>query len=78
MASTAAGQAAARGISEASTANPASADSSNTIAPKRRDGFHSMRQVEDPADERGELGIGDVFIAHEPAPELIVLAFQQP
>lgn len=72
-----AGQANARGISLARTENAPSAPSSISIACSRREGRHSSRQLTDPFDQRGEFRIGTVFVAHEPAPELIVLAIEQ-
>src|SRR5690606_37961796 len=57
----------------------AAARISSSKAPSQsRDGRQSMRKVEDAADEGIELRIGRLFAAHEPAPELIVLASEQP
>src|SRR5690606_23361151 len=57
----------------------AAARISSSKAPRQsRDGCQSMRKVEDAADEGIELRIGRLFAAHEPAPELIVLASEQP
>src|SRR5690554_7013812 len=77
-ASSASGHAAARGISDATTANAARIDSTSSPAHSAREGRHSVRQREDALDERPELVIGDFLVAHEPAPEPIVLAVQQP
>lgn len=52
----------------------------------QREGRHSILatgastawgKLDDPFDEGGKFGIGDGFVAHEPAPELIVLAVEQ-
>src|SRR5690606_26194398 len=59
-------------------ATAADSVSSTIAASQAREGRQSMRKVEDAADEGIELRIGRLFAAHEPAPELIVLAIEQP
>lgn len=86
MAATAAsGQAAVRGISLASTANGASTDNSSKAPITQRDGRQGIRcgpdsgrKLADALDERVDRGIGRSLVAEEPAPEPIVLAFEQP
>lgn len=71
------GQAQPRGISEASTENAADAPNSRIAPIAQREGRHSSRQLTDPVDERGDFGIFGKLMAHEPVPELIVLAIEQ-
>ena len=71
------GQADQRGISETSTENAASRPRQSKAPISQREGRHSSRQLTDPLDEWCECVIRTVLIAHEPAPELIVLAIQQ-
>ena len=71
------GQANGRGISLARTETAPNTPSIISAACSRREGRHSSRQLTDPFDQRGEFRIGTLLIAHEPAPELIVLAIQQ-
>lgn len=73
----ASGTANGSGISEASTLHGASSDSPAMARDAQADGRHSSRQAADAFDERCEVGIFRLRMAHEPAPELIVLAFQQ-
>lgn len=68
------GQANRRGISLVNTDVAANTPSRINAACSRRDGRHSSRQLTDPFDQRGEFRIGTLLVAHEPAPELIVLA----
>jgi len=85
-AASASGQAAARGISETSTANGASSASAARTASGHHDGRHSIlppeasvgRQLADIADERVEFVICGTLMAEEPGPQPIVLAIQQP
>lgn len=76
-ASRASGTANLPGISEASTLAGAINDNNAMAAHARREGRHSSRQAADALDERCEIGICGLHVAHEPVPELIVLAFQQ-
>jgi len=75
---TAKGQAIARGISLANTAQADSRPKASSMPVTQRDARHSRRQGADVLDERIDCGIGRGFMAEEPAPEPIVLAVQQP
>lgn len=90
MAASAKGHAAARGISEASVANPASAPSTAKPATSSHEGLRANLRADasagavaagrhgaDAPDERIECGIGSDLMAEEPVPEPIVLAGQQ-
>lgn len=74
----ASGIAHARGISHASTPNAASAPRRPKDAACQREDPASMRQGADTLDHLCECFIGRGLVPHEPAPELIVLGFQQP
>ena len=83
-AATASGQAMGRGISEARIETAASAASSASAVSSQRDGRHSSRQQglarrksADALDECVELCVIGGLVAHEPAPQPIVLAVQQ-
>ncbi len=85
-AANASGHAAARGISEASTANGASNANATRIALRRREGRQATlppsllargREGANRLDERIEFGICGTFMAEEPLPQPIVLAVQQ-
>ena len=71
------GQVAPRGISETITENAASRPRQSNAPISQREGRHSSRQLTDLLDEWCECVIGTLLVAHEPAPELIVLAIQQ-
>ena len=73
----ASGHAQVRGISDAIAENAASDANDNMAAISQRDGRHSRRQPTDAFDQRGDLRIFWSVVAHEPAPELIVLAIEQ-
>ena len=66
-----------RGISETSTENAASTPRYNKAPISQREGRHSSRQLTDLLDEWCECVMRTLLVAHEPAPELIVLAIQQ-
>lgn len=76
-ATTAPGQAAIDGRSEASNDNAADIPSPSNRPVSQRDGRHSSRQVADVLDQGGKFDIGGSLVAHEPLPELIVLTIQQ-
>ena len=76
-ADTANGQATGRGMPEANTPNAASRPSASSAPITQREGRHSRRQLTDALDKRCECVIGTLLVAHEPAPELIVLAIEQ-
>jgi len=78
MAKAASGQAAHRGIAETSTENAANKPSASNAPITQREGRHSRRQLTDALDKRCECVIGTLLVAHEPAPELIVFAIEQP
>ena len=83
---TAAGHATTVGSSDANSEQAASTPSNTSAPDTQREGRQSIRasmtlagrKCADALDERVEFGIAGGLIAHEPAPELIVLAFQQP
>src|SRR5690606_40524188 len=76
-ASTASGQAARRGISEASTASGASTASEQSAPVTQREGRHSRRKAADALHQCVDVGIGGPLGAEEPAPQLVVLGVQQ-
>ena len=71
------GHAAQRGISETRTENAANRPRQSSAPINQREGRHSSRQLTDPLDEWCECVMRTLLVAHEPAPELIVLAIQQ-
>lgn len=72
------GTAIIKGNSEATTAMAASKPSTRSIVTKTREGRQSRRQGADTFDQGLDFDIVGNFMAHEPMPEPIVFAFQEP